>query len=88
MAIATFNIFCVPKAKQITLDRIPLMIYFLKPKTLQIATASGADNWNSMPGMILGILIEPNIEIMATKIAISQSVEVYISYRQPFYNFS
>ena len=44
MAIATFNIFCVPKAKQITLDKMPLMIYFLKPKTLQIATASGADN--------------------------------------------
>ena len=44
MAIATFNIFCVPKAKQITLDKMPLMIYFLKPKTLQIATANGADN--------------------------------------------
>ena len=33
-----------------------------------------------MPGMILGILIEPNIEIMATKIAISQSVEDFISH--------
>ena len=71
IAIATLRKFCVPNANPIRLDKQPLMMYFLNPNAAQIATAKGADSWNSMPGTRLGILIAPKIVIIAVRIPIS-----------------
>ena len=50
------------------------MMYLRNPKAAQIATAKGADSWNSTPGIKLGILMPPRIVIIAVKIAISAIV--------------
>ena len=55
----------VPNAKPIRLDKQQLIIYFLNPNTAHIDTANGADNWNSIPGMTLGIWLAPHKAIMA-----------------------
>ena len=74
MAMATFNKFCVPNTRPIKLERQPQMMYLRNPKAAQMATAKGADNWNSTPGIKLGILIPPKIVIIAVKIPISAIV--------------
>jgi hypothetical protein len=44
MEIVTFKIVCVPSARLNRDANTPAMMYFLKPKTPQMATAIGADN--------------------------------------------
>lgn len=74
MAMATFSKFCVPNTRPIKLERQPQMMYLRNPKAAQIATAKGADSWNSTPEIKLGILMPPRIVIIAVKIAISAIV--------------
>ena len=76
MAMATLSKFCVPSTRPIALDKQPQMMYLRKPKAAQIATARGADNWNSTPGMMLGIFIPPKIVIIAVKIPISAMARI------------
>ena len=52
--------------------RIPAVIYFLKPKTPQIATAIGAESWNSVPGTMPGMRKVPDTAIRTARSAVSQ----------------
>ena len=50
---------------------IPAIMYFLNPNTLQMATAKGAESWNSVPGNRPGNLNAPATVINAASNAIS-----------------
>src|SRR5699024_182706 len=78
-AIKLFIVYvCTPSINNKQLDSTPAIKYFLKPNTAQIAIATGADNWNSLPGMPVGILKEPLITINAASKLTSTSVYTFL----------
>ena len=60
MAMLTFTTVWVPRIRLMTLARMPILRYLLKPKQAAMHTAKGAESWNSQPGMMLGSLNMPN----------------------------
>ena len=59
MATATFRMVAVPIVMLKKDARIPAIRYFLNPKTPQMATAIGAESWNSVPGTRPGMRKTP-----------------------------
>src|SRR5690625_5898731 len=60
------------------LARNPAIKYRLNPKIAQIAIAIGADNWNSLPGIPVGILNEPLTRINEAIKLVSTSRYVFL----------
>lgn len=70
MAMVTFTMVWVPRIRLIALARIPIRIYFRKPKQAAMHTAKGAESWNSHPGTMLGSFSIPRTANITAKSAV------------------